>query len=78
MQPGQNPHVFQPSPRQVVALKKAMLFFKIGMPFESRLVEMLQTEHRHTTVIDAAAGIARRWLADECDDEPAEHGGGAP
>ncbi len=41
--PGQNPHVFQPSPRQVVAVKKAALFFKIGMPFESRLVELLQS-----------------------------------
>jgi zinc transport system substrate-binding protein len=76
--PGQNPHLFQPSPRQVVALKKAVLFFKIGMPFESRLVDLLESRHRRTTVVDAADGIAKRWLADECADEAAAPDGQAP
>ena len=43
VQPGQNPHLFQPSPRQVVAVEKGGLFFKIGMPFESRLVERIES-----------------------------------
>ena len=68
--PGQNPHLFQPSPRQVLALKKAALFFKIGVPFESRLVDLLQSRHQRTTVVDTTEGIDKRWLVDECEDEP--------
>ena len=75
VQPGQNPHLFQPSPRQVLALKKAALFFKIGMPFESRLVDLLESRQRRTTVVDTAAGIPRQWLADECCEEEAAPGG---
>ncbi len=76
VQPGQNPHVFQPSPRQVVAIKKAALFFKTDMPFESRLVEMLQSGQGHTRVVDVSDGITKRWLVDECHDEPVAFGGG--
>ena len=72
--PGQNPHVFQPSPRQVLAVKKAALLFKIGMPFESRLVDLLQSRHRRTTVVDATDGIDKLPLADECEDEAAAPG----
>ncbi len=72
--PGQNPHVFQPSPRQVLAVKKAALLFKIGMPFESRLVDLLQSRHQRTTVVDATDGIDKLPLADECEDEAAAPG----
>ncbi len=75
MQPGQNPHVFQPSPRQVLALKKAELFFKTGMPFESQLVDLIAAHHARTTVVDVTSGITPRWLADECCEEPAASGG---
>jgi zinc transport system substrate-binding protein len=70
VQPGQNPHVFQPSPRQVLALKRAELFFKTGMPFESELVELIAAHHARTTVVDVTGGITSRWLADECCESP--------
>ena len=39
VQPGQDPHIFEPTPRQVIELGRARLFFRVGMPFEDRLVE---------------------------------------
>ena len=46
VQPGQDPHIFEPTPRQVVRLSKARLFFKIGMPFEERLTERIAAATR--------------------------------
>ncbi len=69
VQPGQNPHIFEPSPRQVVALKRAVLFFKVGMPFENTLIELIESRHQGTTVVDTAAGIVPQPLVDECCDE---------
>jgi len=34
---GQNPHLFEPSPRQVVALGKARAYFTTGLPLENTL-----------------------------------------
>jgi zinc transport system substrate-binding protein len=72
MQPGQNPHIFEPSPRQAGTLEKASLFFKIGMPFENRLVEKIEAHRGHTLVVDASQAIAKRWMTEECHDEPSQ------
>ena len=71
VQPGQNPHVFEPSPRQVVAMEKASMFFKIGMPFESDLVEKIAARHPSLTLVDVSQGIVKRRMIEECD-EPGE------
>ena len=42
VQPGQDPHTFEPTPQQVVALGRAAVFFKIDMPFEAMLLENIQ------------------------------------
>jgi zinc transport system substrate-binding protein len=57
---GQDPHTFEPTPRQVVRLSRAKLFFKIGMPFEEHLAEHIAAGPTPIRVVDTAAGIARR------------------
>jgi zinc transport system substrate-binding protein len=74
VQPGQDPHIFEPLPRQVVALGKARLFFKVGMPFEDRLVEKIARQHGRMTVVDTAAGVHKRLMTEACGQ--AEHGTG--
>jgi zinc transport system substrate-binding protein len=64
VQPGQDPHVFEPTPRQVVRLGKARLFFKIGMPFEDRLTERISADNAKITLVDTAAGIVKRASSD--------------
>jgi len=63
IQPGQDPHTFEPGPRQIQALGKAKLFFKVGMPFENRLLEKIRGVHPEMTVVDTALGIKKRLLA---------------
>ncbi len=64
---GQDPHIFEPTPRQVIALGQARLFFRVGMPFEDRLIEHVAGGAGHFTVVDTAAGIVRR--ASSCRDD---------
>jgi len=39
---GQNPHTFEPTPRQVIALSRAKLFFTVGMTFEEKISHKLE------------------------------------
>jgi zinc transport system substrate-binding protein len=65
VQPGQDPHIFEPTPRQVMALGRARLFFKVGMPFENGLVQRIAANHAGLTVVDATQGIVKRTATDE-------------
>jgi zinc transport system substrate-binding protein len=68
LQAGKDPHIFEPTPRQVIALSRASLFFRVGMPFEDRLVEHIVGGRAGFTVVNTAAGIAARAADSEGDD----------
>jgi len=74
---GQDPHTFEPTPRQVLALSKARLYFHVGMPLETRLVEKITGNHGDLTIIDMARGIERITTTEPCthhaDADPHEH-----
>ena len=70
VQPGQDPHIFEPTPRQVMRLSRASLFFKIGIPFEEMLTEHIAAGNARTVIVDTAAEIQRRTSGDP-DDEAA-------
>jgi zinc transport system substrate-binding protein len=63
IQPGQDPHTFEPAPKQIQALGKAKLLFKVGMPFESELVEKIRGTNPRLIVVDIAAGIVKRHIS---------------
>jgi zinc transport system substrate-binding protein len=65
VQPSQDPHTFVPTPRQAIQLGKARLFFRVGMPFEDRLIEQVVAGPSQIIVVDTAAGIVRRASSDE-------------
>jgi zinc transport system substrate-binding protein len=62
VEPGQDPHTFESSPRQMMALSKARLYFTLDMPFEDRLVEKIKDRHRRLRIVDAGRGIKRRRM----------------
>lgn len=64
VKPGQDPHTFEPTPRQIVTLGNARLFFKVGIPFEARLLKKILRKDQKLKVIDTASGITRRISAD--------------
>jgi zinc transport system substrate-binding protein len=78
VQPGQDPHTFEPTPQQVVALNKAAVFFKIDMPFEAVLLEKAQEGNRRLKVIDATQGIAKRSVDVPPGEQAASEGHGEP
>jgi zinc transport system substrate-binding protein len=65
VQTGQDPHTFEPMPRQLVELGHAKLYFKIGLPFEARLVEKIQEGYHQLTIVDMAKGIKKRLMVEE-------------
>jgi zinc transport system substrate-binding protein len=82
--PGQDPHTFEPTPQQVLALGKATIFFQIDMPFERVLLEKVREGNRRLMVVDTTAGITKRRMDAPCCEQPGGHGhdhhveGGAP
>jgi zinc transport system substrate-binding protein len=75
--PGQSPHAFEPTPRQVMAMSQADVFFKIGLPFEDRLLEKAGSIIKSSAVVDARQGIALRPSEDQ-DEHGAGHAGPDP
>ncbi len=65
IQPGQDPHTFEPGPRQIQALGRAQLFFKAGMPFENQVLEKIRTARPRLIVVDTAHGIEKRRISGE-------------
>jgi zinc transport system substrate-binding protein len=76
VQPGQDPHTFEPSPQQILALGRAAVFFKIDMPFEKMLLEKVLAGNGRLQVVDVTRGIEKRGLDASCGDQAAgeDHG----
>jgi len=60
--PGQSPATFEPIPKQLARLSNADAYFRIGLPFESRLLEKIQTAIPNLPVIDTRRGIKLRTM----------------
>ncbi len=50
---GMSPHSYEPTPQQVLAMEGHTVWFRIGEPFEERVIPMLRT----TQVIDQREGV---------------------
>jgi zinc transport system substrate-binding protein len=77
--PGQNHHTFEPTPKQMVDLAEATVYFSIGLPFERRLLEKIREANPSLKCIDAREGISLRKMetADEGAESEQDHGAGA-
>jgi len=64
--PGQDPHTFEPTPRQILALSRAAMFFKIDMPFENTILEKVRKDNRRLEVVDATQNIKKRAVNAAC------------
>jgi zinc transport system substrate-binding protein len=59
---GQSPHTYQATPRQMVRLGEADLYFSIGVDFERALLPRVTRTFPDLRVIDSRAGIPLRRL----------------
>ncbi len=62
VQPGQSPHTYEPTPRQMTALSNADIFFRVGATFENVAVPKIQDIVSGLTIIDTRDGISFRTM----------------
>lgn len=73
VKPGQNPHAYDPSPRQVTALAESRLFVRTGVPFEDVWMGRIRAANPAMEVIDARAGLDLQPLEDHHHDGGHHH-----
>ncbi|MBD3335294.1 MAG: ABC transporter substrate-binding protein [Candidatus Eisenbacteria bacterium] len=71
VRPGQEPHTFDATPKQILDLGRAEAYFAIGLPFEDQLLEKIRGSHHDLLIVDMAHGIERVMIGEH-------EGGGSP
>ena len=62
VEPGRDPHTFEPTPKQMIALGESDLYFGIGFPFEEQILKKVQGSNPNFVLIKTDAGVTRRTL----------------
>ena len=62
--PGQSPATYEPTPKQVVKLSTARVYFRIGLPFEERVVDKVGSVFAHLNIVDTREGIDLREMTE--------------
>lgn len=64
VRPGESPHTFEPTAKQMAEISQAKLYFKIGLPFENHLIAKLKKSVKGLKVVDTTAGVEFRFFGD--------------
>ena len=56
---GQDPHTFEPTPRQIAAISRSKIYFTIGMEFEQQITQRLDAAIAGLALIDTTTAISR-------------------
>lgn len=70
--PGQSPHAYEPTPKQVAELAGAQAYFTIGVEFERGILPRLRSSFPKLRIVDTRAGVPLRTMtrtetSTECD-----------
>ena len=65
--PGQSPHSYEPSPRQIASLSKAAVWILSGTEFEVTLEKKIAAQFPKLKIIDGTKGVKFRMLEDHGD-----------
>ncbi len=60
--PGQSPHSYEPSPRQMAQLGSAKIWFTTGVEFEIALEPKIRAQYPSLRIVDSTEGISYRTL----------------
>lgn len=72
--PGQSPHTYEPTPRQMTELSRAQIYFRVGVTFEQIWMKRITALNPKLRIVDLRDGIRLRQLEDHHDDD-GKHGG---
>lgn len=73
VQPGQSPHTYAPTPRQMGRLAEARVYFRIGVAFENGLIPKLQSTMPELLIVDTRQGITLEKMTAHEEEEEAGH-----
>jgi zinc transport system substrate-binding protein len=73
--PGQSPHAYDLSPKQLEGLSHAKVYFRIGVDFEVALVPRIQRLFKDLNIVDLRTGVPLRTLTAAEVSVEAEHDG---
>lgn len=62
VQPGQEPHTFEPTLKQMGRVAGADVYFSIRIPFEERLLQKIRATNPKLKVVDTCTGITYRRM----------------
>lgn len=63
--PGQSPHSYEPTPKQMAALAQSRVYFTIGVQFETQLVEKVRAIFKNLEIADVRDGMPLRAMAED-------------
>ncbi|MCL1836104.1 MAG: zinc ABC transporter substrate-binding protein [Treponema sp.] len=72
--PGQNPHSYEPTPRQISGLSQAGAWILSGAEFEISLRPKIEKLFPSLPIVDGTAGVIFRQLEDHNDDDDDDDG----
>lgn len=70
---GQDPHTFEPSPRQLAALSRAEIWFTMNMEFEQQLVRKVAAVAPGLRIVDITSRVERIAMAASDHEHDKEH-----
>lgn len=73
VEPGADPHTYEPKPQQMVALSKAALYFAVGIEFETARLDKLTAINPGMQVIHTDHGIMKLPMATHGDHDGEDH-----
>ena len=71
--PGQNPHNYEPTPKQVSGLAEAAVWILSGAEFEISLCPKIEKLFPNLPIIDGTAGVTFRTLEEHDHDDDGDH-----
>lgn len=63
--PGSEPHVFSPTPKQIMRLGKADFYFHGALPFEQRIAGRIKSAQAVVKVVDITQGVHWREIGEQ-------------
>ena len=72
--PGQSPHTYTPTPRQIADLSRASVYFTIGIPFEDQIAKKAAAQNRLLRIEDMGRGVERAAAVEHDHEHEHDHG----
>lgn len=64
IQPGQSPHTYEPTPRQMAHLGRARVYFTTGLSFEKRFIDKIAGIYPDLRIVDTREGVPLRYFGE--------------